>query len=812
MLLSIGTYAQRDSTKLFYGSYASSFNGKKYGFIEPNSRKVLIDYKYDKVMPFDYTYRGYASVSIGKQAYLLDTLGTEYPIAFRVENLTDETRVFIGVVTPEVCKFTKLQYVIDKYSSREKKPVNIPAEIANLKDLFHLQVSAKTLQSFPENIGELTKLKTLIVSSEIETFPVHICKITSLEKLEVSGEFKTIPEEIGDLTHLISLRINAKLTSLPSQFANLKNLKYLYCGSNKFEALPKAICSLSNLEEVSFYSNKITKLPHEIGNLTKLKILHLGYNKLETLPDEIGNLQALENLELKKNNIKTIPKTLGNLSNLKKLSFYKCKETDFVSICNAFENYGRPINIVNEAINSKESDSGELLISLYIKKTIPKEIGKLTSLKYLSVFSSIDKLPAEIGSLKKLEMLSMSNSYLEQLPIEIGDLENLKILNLQKAELTSLPKEIGKLKKLEILHLENNKITSLPAEMQNMTSLKELYLSNNELKTLPSGLSNLSNLTFLNVSRNKLPLVEICIAFKDFPKPFVIGRLSDKVVSFQLKIMSSKNTEIENVIPKEIGAMKNLVGLCTDYMSITSLPDEIGNLPLLEALDLSGNKMTQLPAGIEKLTSLKYLDVMANELTVIPEQAAYLKTLTHFNISGNKLTVLPTSLFKSKVLKRLDVSNNQITALPKTITKAKQLEHLVLSGNPISTINKKMYKLNNLSLLDISKCEKIDYISVFKALKKSKKDLSIGNYYQIEKYATANGLLVKTVFGDSIPSEISYLQKNLKNLSVNGSKVTTLPSEMVLLTSLETLTLSKSIKRDEKEKIKKMMHEKCVIN
>ena len=70
----------------------------------------------------------------------------------------------------------------------------------------------------------------------------------------------------------------------------------------------------------------------------------------------------------------------------------------------------------------------------------------------------------------------------------------------------------------------------------------------------------------------------------------------------------------------------------------------------------------------------------------------------------------------------------------------------------------------------------------------------------------------ETIFGDVVPSEIQYLKKNLKNLNVKGSKVTTLPAEIALLTNLETLGLSRTIKREEKEKIKKMMHKNCVIN
>ena len=39
-------------------------------------------------------------------------------------------------------------------------------------------------------------------------------------------------------------------------------------------------------------------------------------------------------------------------------------------------------------------------------------------------------VPAEIGQLKKLEFLDLSNNQLTGLPYELGNLSNLKVLNL----------------------------------------------------------------------------------------------------------------------------------------------------------------------------------------------------------------------------------------------------------------------------------------------------------------------------------------------------------------------------------------------
>ena len=63
---------------------------------------------------------------------------------------------------------------------------------------------------------------------------------------------------------------------------------------------------------------------------------------------------------------------------------------------------------------------------------LPKEIGRLTKLKYLGLNRNlIEDLPAEIGDLESLEVFEMWDNELNDLPDEMGRLQNLKILELR---------------------------------------------------------------------------------------------------------------------------------------------------------------------------------------------------------------------------------------------------------------------------------------------------------------------------------------------------------------------------------------------
>ena len=64
-------------------------------------------------------------------------------------------------------------------------------------------------------------------------------------------------------------------------------------------------------------------------------------------------------------------------------------------------------------------------------------------------------------------------------------------MRLSYNKLTSLPAEIGQLTSLRVLSLNDNPLTNLPAEIGQLTSLEEFYLMGNKLTTLPAAIREL---------------------------------------------------------------------------------------------------------------------------------------------------------------------------------------------------------------------------------------------------------------------------------------------------------------------------------
>ena len=133
--------------------------------------------------------------------------------------------------------------------------------------------------------------------------------------------------------------------------------------------------------------------------------------------------------------------------------------------------------------------------ALGLTGAVPAEIGRLSALIMLSLGGNkLTSLPAEIGQLASLKELDLWFNQLTSVPAEIGQLTSLKELDLNRNELTSLPAEIGQLTSLERLYLHDNQLTSLPAEIGQLTSLHVLWLSRNKLTSVPAEIGQLTSL------------------------------------------------------------------------------------------------------------------------------------------------------------------------------------------------------------------------------------------------------------------------------------------------------------------------------
>jgi internalin A len=81
--------------------------------------------------------------------------------------------------------------------------------------------------------------------------------------------------------------------------------------------------------------------------------------------------------------------------------------------------------------------------------------------------------------------LNLSGLGLISVPTEIGGLKALTVLDLSDNQLTLLPSEISRLTELTTLDLSRNQLTTLPSEIGRLMALKELYLQQNPALGIP---------------------------------------------------------------------------------------------------------------------------------------------------------------------------------------------------------------------------------------------------------------------------------------------------------------------------------------
>ena len=125
----------------------------------------------------------------------------------------------------------------------------------------------------------------------------------------------------------------------------------------------------------------------------------------------------------------------------------------FVEVQNKIDTYGN--NATNEilnltkvsAINFRDPDKGT--------NSIPKEIGKLTSLKEVVIEESDGprpdfplEIPKEFGNLKNLEQLYITGHNVKSFPEEMSGLNNLRFVSLASMELQKIPDFLSKLPNL----------------------------------------------------------------------------------------------------------------------------------------------------------------------------------------------------------------------------------------------------------------------------------------------------------------------------------------------------------------------------
>ena len=119
-------------------------------------------------------------------------------------------------------------------------------------------------------------------------------------------------------------------------------------------------------------------------------------------------------------------------------------------------------------------------------KELPDNMGDMKNIHEINLSQNyISKLPDSFCRLIKLKELSLATNELTELPAGFGELRNLKSLDLSTNSKLDWHREINKiikLENLEYLDLSYNSIDYIPDDIKYLKKLKEFYLLDNNFK------------------------------------------------------------------------------------------------------------------------------------------------------------------------------------------------------------------------------------------------------------------------------------------------------------------------------------------
>ena len=199
----------------------------------------------------------------------------------------------------------------------------------------------------------------------------------------------------------------------------------------------------------------------------------------------------------------------------------------------------------------------------------------------------LSKIHASLENLKCLIRLDLNGcKCLESLPENLGNIKGLEELDVSETAITELPSSFVLLKNLIVLSLgrckglSSNKFISFPLIQKRRVDPTDI---------LGRTLSNSRFLTHLNLSYCNLQAI-----------PDSLGCLSS---------LTNLNLSYCNLqaIPNSLGCLSSLTNLNLSYCNLQAIPDSLGCLSSLEVLCLSGNNFVCLPESTTQLSNLDSL-------------------------------------------------------------------------------------------------------------------------------------------------------------------------------------------------------------
>ena len=437
---------------------------------------------------------------------------------------------------------------------------SLPDNIGALDSLKTLILTNNEITILPESIGDLGILeKLLLESNRLTTFPESIGNLKNLEFLYAHhNQIIFLPSNFFEMTNLQVLWLHFNnLSFLPDNLGDMINLVQLYLHNNQIEEIPSSIGELESLEWIRLEYNQLNTLPDEIcdlgvnsnGGLT----IGLSISDNKTCPiypacvDKILGYQNCEDCESGFLIGDGSDGVNGNESECLNIRDWQALQ-DIIDANDVY--FGlRPVDIVDFSFWSKSGESNRLIELILDGKgltgKIPESIGNLDNLKklHLQANSFIGDIPSSIGNLHLIQEIRLNDNQLGCFEYDASTELCITYCDDSNGCSGKLPDNITTLAKLEILNLKSNYLTQIPEGMNNLIKLKKLKLRFNLIQgKLPLEIFDITTLTWLDVSRNQFT-----------------GTIPDNINELQgMTNLYFSNNQLSGIIPESICELESL--------------------------------------------------------------------------------------------------------------------------------------------------------------------------------------------------------------------------------------------------------------
>jgi Protein tyrosine and serine/threonine kinase/Leucine rich repeat len=241
--------------------------------------------------------------------------------------------------------------------------------------------------------------------------------------------------------------------------------------------------------------------------------------------------------------------------------------------------------------------------------------GQLAGAKRLALGCGLTQFPTEIFELAdSLEILDLSNNYLNCLPDDFQQFKNLKAVFFIDNEFEEIPEVLAQCPQLDIigfksnrirrisdqalspilrwLILTDNQIDQLPLTIGNLHKLQKLMLAGNRLRSLPDEMAACQNLELIRLSANRLTSLPSWLltlprlswlAYSGNPFCSAIPTVDRSLVSIDWKDLSLENTLGEGASGVISRGMRQVASTRTEAVAIKVFKGEITSDGLPEA-------------------------------------------------------------------------------------------------------------------------------------------------------------------------------------------------------------------------------------